>query len=159
MKPKPFRPEIFNGDKCYVKDASSGLVWHRCRHRTLYADTDRSGVVYHSNYFRYFEQGRATLMRDNKYPYFDIEESGYVYPIIQLGIQYYHPLRYDDQMWIHTRPGDIERVKLQFEYIITHHETKEIVCTGFTRHCAANKTGNPVAIDPKTVDLWKNFPK
>jgi acyl-CoA thioester hydrolase len=53
--------------------------------RTLYADTDRSQVVYHANYLRYFEFGRASLMRDAAYPYREIEESGYVYPIISTG--------------------------------------------------------------------------
>ena len=43
-------------------------IWHRCETRVLYADTDRSGLVYHSNYFRFFELGRATLMRDTPYP-------------------------------------------------------------------------------------------
>lgn len=159
MKPKPFKPEVYNGDDRYVKDRTTGLVWHRCQNRTLYIDTDRSAVVYHSNYFRYFELSRATLMRDNNYPYFDIEKSGYVYPIIETGIKYYVPLFYDDLMWIHTRPDKIERVKLQFEYIITKADTGELVCTGFTTHCALNKSGIPVAIDSKTVELWKNFPK
>ena len=67
MKPKPFKPEIFNNDEKYVRDLTTGLVWHRTRHRTLYADTDRSEVVYHSNYMRYFEFGRASLMRDAAY--------------------------------------------------------------------------------------------
>jgi acyl-CoA thioester hydrolase len=158
MKPKPFKVEQYKGDDRYVKEASTGHIWHRCQHRPLYADTDRSSVVYHSNYLRYFELGRATLMRDNSYPYFEIEESGYIYPIINIGIKYYRPLHYDDLMWIHTRPDKIERVKLQFEYIITHAETNDIVCIGFTQHCASNASGIPVAIDPKTVDLWKNFP-
>jgi acyl-CoA thioester hydrolase len=158
MKPKPFKVEIYNGYERYVREPSTGHIWHRCQHRTLYADTDRSSVVYHSNYLRYFELGRATLMRDNSYPYFEIEKSGFIYPIIDIGIKYYRPLHYDDLMWIHTRPDKIERVKLQFEYIITHAETKEIVCIGYTRHCASNTSGVPVAIDPKTVDLWKNFP-
>ena len=159
MKPKPFNPEINNSDGRYVKDRITGLVWHRCQNRTLYIDTDRSSVVYHSNYFRYFELGRGTLMRDNNYPYFDIEKSGFVYPIIETGSKHYHPLFYDDLMWIHTRPGKIERVKLQFEYIITNADTGDLICTGFTTHCALNKSGIPVAIDSKTVELWKNFPK
>ncbi len=92
MKPKPFKPEIYNGDERFARDAIGGLVWHRCQNRTLYADTDRSSVVYHSNYFRYFELGRASLMRDADYPYCEIEESGYVYPIIEVGIKYYQPL-------------------------------------------------------------------
>lgn len=159
MKPRPFTFELYNHDERYVREISSGFIWHRCSHRTLYADTDRSQVVYHSNYLRYFELSRATLMRDTDYPYYDIEESGFIYPIIEIGIKYHSPLLYDDLMWIHIRPGKMERVKLQFEYIITHTDTNEIVCTGFTRHCASNKSGTPVAIDPQTVKLWKNFPK
>ena len=159
MKPKPFRAIPYNNDERYVRDQTTGEVWHRCKHRTLYADTDRSEVVYHSNYLRYFELGRTSLMRDAAYPYREIEDSGYVYPIIDLGITFYKPLYYDDLIWIQTRPIELERVKLSFDYIITHSETDEIICRGFTRHCALNKRGTPVAIDEKTIHLWKTFPK
>jgi acyl-CoA thioester hydrolase len=97
-------------------------------------------------------------MRDAAYPYREIEESGYVYPIIEMGVRFHEPLRYDDPMWIHTRPGPLERVRLRFDYIITHAETGAYVCRGFTQHCALNAKGIPVAVDPKTVHLWKAFP-
>ncbi len=158
MKPESFRPEIDPGDGRYCRDAATGLVWHRCSMRTLYADTDRSTVVYHANYLKYFEFGRASLMRDAAYPYIEIEESGYIYPIIDLGIQFHQPLHYDDLMWIHTRPAELQRVRLQFDYIITHAETGADVCRGYTRHCALNARGIPVAVDPKTIELWKTFP-
>jgi acyl-CoA thioester hydrolase len=158
MRPKPFIPETYNTDPHYVRDKASGLIWHRCEYRTLYADTDRSEVVYHSNYLRYFEFGRTSLMRDVAYAYKEIEESGYVYPIIDLGINFYQPLYYDDLMYIYTRPTNLERVRLQFDYVITHAEKGHLVCIGFTKHCALNKAGNPVAVDPKTVHLWKTFP-
>jgi len=158
MKPKPFKPVIFNDDERYVRDQTTGLIWHLAQHRTLYADTDRSDVVYHSNYLRYFEFGRTSLMRDAAYTYKAIEESGYVYPIIDLGINFYQPLYYDDLMYIYTRPVNLERVRLQFDYLITSAEKGHIVCIGFTKHCALNLSGNPVAVDPKTVHLWKSFP-
>ena len=159
MRPAPFTPEVLNDSPCYVRDLTGGEVWHRCELRTLYADTDRSQVVYHGNYLRYFEHGRATLMRDAAYAYREIEESGYVYPIIEIGINYYAPLAYDDAMWVHTRPADLERVRLRFDYVITHAADGRIVCKGFTRHCATNRAGTPVAIDPKTLHLWKIFPR
>jgi acyl-CoA thioester hydrolase len=159
MKPKPFVPETIREDDRYVRDNSTGLAWHRCSHRTLYADTDRSGVVYHSNYLIYFEMGRAALMRDAAYPYRVIEESGYIYPIISVGLDYFKPLLYDDPMFIHTRPSELERVKLSFDYVVTHGRTGEIVCKGFTRHCATNSSGKPVGVDDKTLELWRNFPK
>jgi acyl-CoA thioester hydrolase len=127
--------------------------------RTLYADTDRSQVVYHANYLRYFEFGRASLMRDTGYPYVEVERSGYIYPIISTGIDFFRPLHYDDAMLVHTRPAERERVKLRFEYVITHEESGAVVCTGFTRHCAVNAAGVPVGIDEKTVHLWETFPK
>jgi acyl-CoA thioester hydrolase len=61
-------------------------------------------------------------------------------------------------MQIHTRPAELERVKLRFDYVITHAESGAIVCKGFTKHCTLNASGKPVAVDPKTVKLWKNFP-
>ncbi|MBM4313372.1 MAG: acyl-CoA thioesterase [Deltaproteobacteria bacterium] len=158
MKPKPFRPEIYRDGGRYCRDRVTGCIWHRCPNRTLYADTDRSSVVYHANYLKYFELGRASLMRDAAYPYKEIEESGYVYPIIDLGIQFYRPLHYDDPMWIYTRPAALGRVRLRFDYIITHGDTGVEICRGFTQHCALTSKGVPVAIDPKTVQLWKSFP-
>jgi len=159
MKPKPFIAEPFNNDDRYVRDKTGGLVWHRCRNRTLYADTDRSQTVYHSNYLRFFEFGRASLMRDTAYSYREIEESGYIYPINEIGVKYYTPLGYDDPIWIHTHPAKLERVRLRFDYVITHEETGVIICNGFTRHCAINLSGIPVAIDEKTRHLWKTFPR
>ncbi len=159
MRPKPFIPEFLPDRPHHVKDTNSGLIWHRCEMRTLYVDTDRSQVVYHANYLRYFEFGRAELMRGANYPYKQIEESGYVYPIIKTELNYYTPLFYDDLMYIHTRPAQLELVKLQFDYLITRAEDGETICTGFTRHCAVNSKTIPVEIDAKTITLWDQFPK
>jgi acyl-CoA thioester hydrolase len=115
--------------------------------------------VYHANFLRYFEFGRASLMRDTGYPYKEIEESGTIYPIIEIGVSYYNPVYYDDAMCIYTRPSLLERVKLRFDYVITREETREMACKGFTRHCAVNAAGIPVAVDDKTAQLWKIFPE
>ena len=159
MKPKPFKPVPYAEDERYIRDADTGLVWHRCAMRTLYVDTDRSSVVYHANYLRYFEFGRTSLMREADYPYKEIEAKGYVYPIVDLRIKFYEPLYYDDPMWIYTRPAEIERVKVRFDYIITHGATGSMICTGFTQHCALNADGGVVAVDEGTVRLWGMFPK
>ena len=159
MRPKPFIPEPLPDHSSHIRDVNSGLIWHRCELRTLYVDTDRSQVVYHANYLRYFELGRATLMREASYPYKKIEESGFIYPIIKVDVNYFTPLFYDDLMYIHTRPATMELVKLQFDYLITNADSGELVCTGFTRHCAVNKDSIPVEIDQQTRRLWESFPR
>ena len=159
MRPKRFIPELLPEHPSHVRDKNSNKIWHRCEMRTLYVDTDRSQVVYHANYLRYFEFGRASLMREANYPYKKIEESGYIYPIIKTELNYYTPLYYDDLMLIHTRPAQLELVKLQFDYCITRAEDGEIICTGFTKHCAVNSDGIPVEIDDQTIKLWQQFPR
>ncbi len=159
MRPKPFIPEVFRDDQRYIRDRTGGLVWHRCKNRVLYADTDRSKTVYHANHMRFFELGRASLMRDAGCTYGEIEKGGYIYPIIEVGVKYYRPLYYDDTMWIHTHPAKLERVRIQFDYVITRTDSNDIICKGFTRHCATNSSGRPVAIDEKTRHLWKTFPR
>lgn len=157
MKPKPFLPVQTENNPHFVIDRTTGLVFHQVFSRTLYADTDRSGVVYHANYLRYFELGRASLMRDMGYPYRHVENEGYVYPIIDLRLQFYNPLHYDDPFWIYTRPVELERVRIKFDYVITHEEVEQTVCRGFTRHCALNSKGRPTAVDQWTVNMWNNF--
>ncbi len=159
VRPKPFVPEILKDNEQYVRNKTDGRVWHWCQYRTPYVDTDRSKVVYHANYLHYYDFGRTSLMRDVAYPYLEIEKSGYLYPIIEIGVKYYTSLKYDDLMWIYTRPGLLERVRLQFDYVILNEKCDKIICTGFTRHCAVNTSGIPVAVDEKTAHLWKVFPK
>jgi acyl-CoA thioester hydrolase len=159
MRPKEFQPRAKADDERFVVDEATGTTWHRVHHRALYADTDRSSVVYHANYLRYFELGRTSVMRDVGYPYKQVEDSGFVYPVIELGMTFHCPLHYDSPMWVHSRPSQLERVRITFDYVITHAETGELVCRGFTRHCALNRKGVPVAVDPVTMNCWETFPR
>src|SRR5512138_508088 len=140
MRPRPLCTEPL-ADARYVRDRETGLVWHRVPHRVLYIDTDRSGTVYHSNYFRYFELGRCTLLRDAAHPYREIEDEGYVYPVYRAGCDYTRALLYDDDIWIHTRFRMIERVRVGFDYAITRLDSTEVACAGFTLHCATGRSG------------------
>lgn len=160
MRPAPFTPEpIPDLPDCYVRDTTGGHAWHRVFNRPLYADTDRSTVVYHANYLRFFELGRSTLMRDAGYPYGQVEAAGFIYPIVDLALQYHKPLFYDDPMWVHTRPAELGRVQIRFEYVITRGDTGQVVTSGHTNHCALNREGKVTAIDEATLDFWNNFPK
>ncbi len=158
MRPKPFQAEAIEGGPSFIRNRADGRVWHRVQSRVMYADTDRSGNVYHAHYLRYFELGRAALLRDVAISYRETEESGYIYPVVKTEVSYHHPLYYDALFWIMTRPAQLERVKVQFEYVITLNDMTTVVCTGFTRHCATNRKGTPVAVDDKTSGLWKSFP-
>lgn len=112
--------------------------------RVLYADTDRMGVVYHSNYFRWFEAGRANYMRLRGTKYSSIEQNGVFLPIVEAHADYLKPAVYDDVLDVFAWISDIGRVQLKFSYLVSR-DGKELV-RGYTRHAAVNGEGKPVRL-------------
>ncbi|MCB2187987.1 MAG: acyl-CoA thioesterase [Deltaproteobacteria bacterium] len=158
MRPRAMQCEPLADRPNLVRDQETGLVWHRSGLRVLYVDTDRSGAVYHANYLRYFEAGRAAFMRDAGFPYAEVERRGYLYPVVQTGLNFYEYLEYDEPVWVHTRPALLERVRVRIDYALTREGDGRIVCDGFTLHCALNGTRRPVAVDEETQRTWREFP-
>jgi acyl-CoA thioester hydrolase len=57
-------------------------------------------VVYHSNYFKWFEVGRTELLRNMGFPYSRLEQEGVMLPVIVCGWKYIKPNVYDDLLEI-----------------------------------------------------------
>jgi acyl-CoA thioester hydrolase len=62
--------------------------------RAPFYDVDSMGVVFHGNYVKYLEDARCALLEMMGYDYETILESGYVWPVVGLTIQYISPLRF-----------------------------------------------------------------
>jgi acyl-CoA thioester hydrolase len=73
------------------------------RIRVRYAETDQMGVVYHSNYFPYFESARAESIRELGFTYVDMEKMGVIMPVVDVQCKYLRPARYDDLLTIRTQ--------------------------------------------------------
>ncbi len=50
------------------------------RIRVIYADTDAMGIVYHTNYIRWFEIGRTEWLREAGFIYADWEQRVSIFP-------------------------------------------------------------------------------
>ena len=67
-----------------------------------YAETDKMGVVYHANYFMWFEVGRCELLRAIGRSYREMEAEGIGLPVIEAHCEYKSPARYDDELQVKT---------------------------------------------------------
>lgn len=68
--------------------------------RVRYAETDQMGVVYHGNFFQYFEVGRAESIRQLGFTYADMEKMGVIMPVVEVQCRYLRPARYDDLLTV-----------------------------------------------------------
>ena len=86
--------------------------------RVRYAETDQMGVVYHSNFFPYFESARAESIRDLGFTYADMERMGVIMPVVDVHCRYLRPAKYDDLLTIKTTLKELPvHHKIEF-----HHE-------------------------------------
>jgi acyl-CoA thioester hydrolase len=70
--------------------------------RVRYAETDQMAVVYHGNYFAFFEQARGEAIRNIGYTYADVEKLGVIMPVAHVDCKYIRPLRYDELINVRT---------------------------------------------------------
>jgi acyl-CoA thioester hydrolase len=127
---------------------------HRHTHRIIFGDVDPMGYAYYANYLRWFEIGRAELMRAAGYPYLRLEDNGFHFPVTEAGCRYLRPIKYDDQIVIETRISELGRVRIRFDYRILAPEDDAALAEGFTIHACLDQQGKMVRMP---VDLKESL--
>lgn len=98
--------------------------------RVRYAETDQMGVVYHSNYFPYFEAARAEWIRQLGFSYADMEKMGIIMPVVDVHCRYLRPAKYDDLLTIRTTLKELPvHHKIEFHQEV-FNEKEELLAVG-----------------------------
>lgn len=98
--------------------------------RVRYAETDQMGVVYHSNYFPYFESARAESIRQLGFTYADMEKMGVIMPVVDVHCRYLRPALYDDLLTIKTMLKELPvHHKIEFHHEV-FNEKEELLAVG-----------------------------
>ena len=111
--------------------------------RVRYSETDKMGVVYHANYFTWFEIGRCELLRTIGRSYREMEASGFGLPVIEAHCEYKSPARYDDELQLKTWGKLLSPARVEFAYEITRPTDGALNAVGRTVHAAVNTSGRP----------------
>jgi acyl-CoA thioester hydrolase len=111
--------------------------------RVRYAETDKMGVVYHANYFMWFEVGRCELLRTIGRSYRDLEASGIGLPVIEAHCEYKSPARYDDELQVKTWGRQLSPARVEFRYEIWRPADATVNAIGRTVHAAVDTAGRP----------------
>ncbi len=98
------------------------------------------GVVYHGNYFTYFEIGRTEMLRAANITYKEMEESGQFCVVIRAECDFKKPARYDDLLTLQTRVKRITRVKIEHEHHL--YRGRELLAVGGITLAVVDKKGS-----------------
>lgn len=122
--------------------------------RVRYAETDKMGVVYHANFFVWFEIGRTDWLRGTGHTYRDLEGEGLSLPVVDATCRYRKPARYDDELQILTAGRLLSPVRVAFDYrVVRPASGSEVLATGQTVHAAVDRSGRPVRLPAHIKDF------
>jgi acyl-CoA thioester hydrolase len=118
------------------------MLTSRCTIAVRYAETDMMGIAYHGSYLPWFEVGRTTLLKENGFPYAQLERDGYRLPVLEAQAKYLRPAYYDDELTIVTTMVEKPLLRIRLEYKVLRGD--ELITTGYTTHAFINHDGRPV---------------
>jgi len=126
---------------------------NRTKIRVIYADTDAMGIVYHTNYIKWFEVGRTELFRDLGIIYAEWATEGISLPLTRAYCHYLLPARCDDVVWVETEIAYLKRASVKFRNIILNEDKKRILAKGYTVHACLNREGKISRIPEKMAAM------
>ena len=132
------------------------MLTHSATYRVIYGDTDRMGVAYHANYFRWFEIGRVELFRFLGLSYKEIESRGIYLPVSEVYCKFIIPVSYDDLLNIETTVDTSIKGGMKFHYRIFVQEDEKHHAEGYTRHACVNHDKKIVRPPKFLTELFKN---
>ena len=130
------------------------MAWTYSR-RVKYYETDRMGVVHHSNYLRFLEDARMEWVDKNLLRYSELEKAGIIIPFVEAHEKFISFLRFDDPFTVTMRLVKHSPVKFTFEYEITNDDTKDVCYRATTTHYyAADGEYRPISMKLRFPELY-----
>lgn len=111
-----------------------------------YEDTDAGGVVYHSNYLKFFERARTELLRQHGVSQQVLLEKSVGFVVKNVTMDFIQGARLDEQLIVETFITEIKRVSLTFCQLLVNFEGKVLCKATVKVGCIDNTKMKPTAI-------------
>ena len=123
--------------------------------RVRYAETDKMGVVYHSNFIVWFEIGRVEMLRQLGFRYRDMERDDDCHiAVADVRVRFKAPARYDDEILVRTKLKNVRDSLLQFGYEIFRAEDRTLLAEGETTHIVVDSKFEKSAMPEKYLKAF-----
>lgn len=126
--------------------------------RARYGETDQMGIIYHPNYYIYFEIGRTEYLREAAgISYKEMEELGIMLPLTETHCKYRIPAKYDDELLVRTSIKEMTVARIAFLYKLIRTSDGETLAEGETVHAFTNRSGRPINMKKRFSNLYNTL--
>ena len=122
-----------------------------------YYETDKMGVVHHSNYIRFLEEARCYWMEKIEIPFSALESKGVTIPVLGVNVEYKHHVTFGDTIVIKVIIKEYSGVRMTVSYDVRDKKTGEKVIEAETKHCFTNIELRPVSLKKYAPEFEEKF--
>ena len=115
-------------------------------------DVDSMQIVWHGRYVKYFEVARCELLDSFGYGYEAMRDSGYAWPVVDMRIKYYRPVRFNQKIVVEATVAEWEN-RLKVSYLIRDAASGERLTTGYTIQVAVSLESQEMLFESPKVLL------
>src|SRR6185436_11148265 len=90
-----------------------------------------------------FEMARSAMIREQGFRYAQMEDDGFMLPVVRAEVDYLAPAYFEDQLVIETWVDRLTKTRIDFNYEIRRNGDPGVICRGHTRHIVVGPTGAP----------------
>ena len=100
-------------------------------------DLDPMNVVWHGHYLKYFEQARCALLDQIDYNYFQMRDSGYIWPVVDVRLKYVKSAVFNQLVTVVASLVEYEN-RLKIEYRVLDSQSHTVLTKGYTIQVAVD---------------------
>ena len=113
-------------------------------------DIDPMEIVWHGNYVKYLEVARCTLLDQLDYNYYQMKDSGFAWPIVDLHLRYVQPVRFRQKVRVSAKIIEWEH-RLKIHYRISDDLSGRKLTTGHTVQVAVDISNGELQFETPPV--------
>ena len=122
-----------------------------------YYETDKMGIVHHSNYVRFLEETRCFWLEEIGMPFSVLEENGITIPVLEVHCTYKHHVSFGDVILIKPFMKEYSGVRMTVGYDVVKKITGKTVMVAETKHCFTNKNLKPISLKKYNAEFSHKF--
>ena len=114
--------------------------WFETQIRVRYAETDKMGIVHHSNFLVWFELGRSEFCRARGFSYKEMEEKDNALMVVaEAYCRYKSPAFYEDVLTLRTKVAEVRSRSIRFIYEIYRPSDQTLLAEAETLHLVTDE--------------------
>ncbi len=122
-----------------------------------FSELDPLGVVWHGNYFKFFEDGRDALGNEYGLNYLHMHERGLVVPIVKCSVDFKSSIYYHNRIKVITTYINSPAAKIIHKFQVWNLSTGKLSATGETIQVFTDTKGVLQMTNPEFFLDWKKL--